>query len=97
MAFDGGAGCHPRPDTALRVDYKASVGRDLRRLDKPTARRILGKIERDLAAPPAAGVPLTGEFKGLFRYRVGDWRVIYARTLEGVLILRIAHRREAYR
>lgn len=41
---------------------------------------------------------LTGELAGLFRYRVGDWRVVY-RIDDGarrVLVLVIAHRREVY-
>ena len=40
---------------------------------------------------------LRGEFQGLYRLRVGDYRVIYARTDEGYLVLRLGHRREVYR
>jgi mRNA interferase RelE/StbE len=41
---------------------------------------------------------LSGEFAGLFRYRVGDWRVIYRidDSLKSVFVLTIAHRREVY-
>jgi mRNA interferase RelE/StbE len=41
---------------------------------------------------------LSGEFTGLLRYRVGDWRVIYRIDDQSshVLILSIAHRREVY-
>jgi mRNA interferase RelE/StbE len=80
-----------------RVEYKASVEGDLRRLDPSTAQRILKKIEKALAADGRAGTALKGEFAGLFRLRVGDYRVIYARTTEGYLVLRIAHRSEIYR
>ena len=59
--------------------------------------RVLDQIEGALSAGAPGGKPLTGEFKGLFRLRVGDYRVIYARTDEGFLVLRIAHRREVYR
>ena len=82
---------------ASKVSYKASVTGDLRRLDKPTARRILEKIERDLAAHPDAGLPLSGDFRGFFRYRIGDYRVIYAKTSDGILIVRISHRKDVYR
>ncbi len=38
-----------------------------------------------------------GEFAGLFKFRVGEYRVIYARiTKDRVLILRIRHRGKAY-
>ena len=82
---------------ASRVVYKASVEQDLRRLDKPAARRILEKIEHDLAANPDRGAPLTGEFRGLFRYRVGDYRIVYSKIPDGILVLRIGHRRDIYR
>ena len=82
---------------ASKVSYKASVTGDLRRLDPPTARRIIQKLEQALTADLHAGVPLTGEFHGLFKYRVGDYRVIYTNIPDGVLVLRIAHRKDAYR
>ena len=82
---------------ASRVTYKSTVATDLRRLDKPTARRILDKIERDLAAHPDAGLPLSGSFRGLFRYRIGDYRVIYTKTPDGILVVRISHRKNVYR
>jgi mRNA interferase RelE/StbE len=80
-----------------RVEYKSSVAGDLERLDPPVARRVVTKIERSLFAGGAAGERLSGEFAGLFRLRVGDYRVIYARTNEGYLVLRIGHRGEVYR
>ena len=82
---------------ASKITYKSSVAGDLRRLDKPVARRVLDKLERTLAANPNAGISLTGEFHGLFKLRVGDYRVIYTKTPEGVLVLRIGHRKEVYR
>jgi mRNA interferase RelE/StbE len=82
---------------AARVEYKASVAGDLGRLDRAAALRILKKIERALAAESGSGEPLAGEFAGLFRLRVGDYRVIYARTTAGYLVLRIGHRGDVYR
>jgi mRNA interferase RelE/StbE len=82
---------------AASVSYKASVAGDLRRLDAQAARRIVAKIEKALAEGGRGGEALTGEFAGLFKLRVGDYRVIYAKTNDGYLVLRIAHRREAYR
>ena len=82
---------------AYRVEYKASVARDLRRIDKKEVTRILQRVEQELGAGGKGGELLRGEFQGLWRLRVGDYRVIYVRTDEGFLVLRIAHRREAYR
>ncbi|MEE9182363.1 MAG: type II toxin-antitoxin system RelE/ParE family toxin [candidate division NC10 bacterium] len=82
---------------AYKIEYKASVARDLRHIDKKEAARILQRLEQELGAGAKGGGPLRGEFRGLWRLRIGDYRVIYARTDEGFLVLRIAHRREAYR
>lgn len=82
---------------AARVDYKASVATDLDRLDGAVALRVLKKIDRALVDQGGGGEALTGEFTGLFRLRVGDYRVIYTRTSTGYLVLRIGHRGEVYR
>lgn len=79
------------------IHYKSSVERDLKGLDPPIARRILQKLEHDLTRDPHRGESLTGEFAGLFKYRVGDYRVLYAKIPEGVLVLRIRHRKASYR
>ena len=78
------------------IEYKASVERDLRRIDRKQVNRILDKIEEVLAKDPGAGEALKGEYRGMFRLRVGDYRVIYVKTKKGVLILRISHRGDAY-
>ena len=82
---------------ASKVSYKSSVDHDLKKLDKPVAGRLLTKLEQTLSSDPDAGEPLRGEFRGLFKYRIGDYRVIYAKTREGALVLRIKHHREVYR
>lgn len=82
---------------AARIDYKGSVAGDLRKVDRSVALRVLRKIEHALTSEGHSGDALTGEFAGLYRLRVGDYRVIYTRTSDGYLVLRIAHRRDIYR
>ncbi len=84
-------------DAALRIEYKASVDRDLRRLDRQVATRIIDKVEQELTSPDLRPIPLTGSFEGLYKFRVGDYRVIYALSEGGILVIRVAHRREVYR
>lgn len=81
---------------AFSVQYKRSVAKDLKNLDKADAKRVLDKLERELKKDPDAGEQLKGKFSGLLRLRVGDYRVIYTRTKDGVLILLISHRRDVY-
>jgi len=79
------------------IVYKASVQKDLRSLDSRQALRVLTAIERALKTEGHGGEALSGPLAGLFKLRVGAYRVIYARTEDGYLVLRIAHRREMYR
>jgi mRNA-degrading endonuclease RelE of RelBE toxin-antitoxin system len=81
---------------SARIEYKASVANDLEQIEPSTARQILTKIERALRGEGRSGKPLAGEFAGLYRLRVRDYRVIYARTTEGYLVLRIGHCQEVY-
>ncbi len=82
---------------ASKISYKASVEKDLKRLDRPIAARIVKKLEQVLGGDPDTGEPLVGEFKGCFKYRIGDHRVIYTKAVDGILVLRIGHRKEIYR
>jgi mRNA interferase RelE/StbE len=69
----------------------------LKKLDKNEASNLLDQIENDLADHPASFPVLKGKFSGLRKYRVGDYRVIYAILEEDVVILRIGHRKEIYK
>jgi len=78
---------------AYKVIVHEGAKKELQKLAPEVARRITKKAPADL------GVPLRGEFAGLYRYRVGDWRVIYsiAFARETVIILRVEHRRTVYK
>ena len=80
----------------VRIDYKRSVLNDLKNIDRPVAERIIHEIESGLAKNPKTGEALTGQFKGLYTYRVGNWRVIYTILSDRILILRIGHRSIVY-
>jgi len=82
---------------AFNINYKKSVERDLSRLDKAEARRILNKIEEALSGRAQSFPGLKGEFSGLRKLRIGDYRVVFTLMDEDVLVLRIGHRREIYR
>jgi mRNA interferase RelE/StbE len=80
----------------FRIEYKSSVHHDLKNLDPHIAKRILDELEAALTEDPDRGEPLTGRFRGLRRYQIGDYRVVYTRTRNGVLVLRIGHRSSVY-
>jgi len=82
---------------AYNIVYKKSVHRDLRKLSKVEAARILDQIEEALIKKPESNPVLKGQFAGLRKFRVGDYRVIYALLGDDILILRIGHRRDVYK
>jgi mRNA interferase RelE/StbE len=82
---------------AYKIRYKTSVSRDLKRLSKAEAGRILNRIDRELSKKADSNPALKGPFAGLRKYRIGDYRVIYSILGDDVLILRIGHRRDVYK
>jgi mRNA interferase RelE/StbE len=80
------------------VRIKASALKSLERIRREDRLRIIEAIDR-LAEEPHAGTLLKGEFDGLRCLRVGRYRVIYE-IYEGeltVLVIRVSHRKNAYR
>ncbi len=82
-----------------KVVYLDGVEKDLKALDRAVARKILNRIDTYLRQSPyELGKPLTGQFRGYYRYRWGDYRVIYKIAEKQILIyiLRIGHCRDIY-
>ena len=82
---------------SYKIAFKKSVARDLKKIDKDEADRILSKIEDELPEKAETFPSLTGKFSGLRKFRVGDYRVVFSIMGDRALILRIRYRREAYR
>jgi mRNA interferase RelE/StbE len=83
-----------------RIVYSASAVKDLRRLDKPTAKRIMDKVDRlaagdEIALTALKYIPV--DLGPLYKYRVGDYRVLF--RLEGgdINVDVIAHRSDFYK
>lgn len=87
---------------AWRIDFNPHARDDLARLDREVQRRILRLLRERVAVlddPRQLGDALAGKLKGLWKYRVGDYRII-ARIEDEVvrvLVVRIGHRRQVYR
>ena len=87
---------------AWTIEFLPAAAKELKALDRTVAARIIQTLEDRIATaedPRSLGAPLAGEHAGLWRWRIGDYRVI-ARIDDGrvtILIVRVAHRREVYR
>ena len=82
---------------SYKIAFKKSVARDLKKIDKDQADRILRKIEDELPDKAETFPVLAGKFSGLRKFRIGKYRIIYSFIGDTALILRISNRREAYR
>jgi mRNA interferase RelE/StbE len=83
-----------------RVRVLETAIRELARLDKPMGRRIVERIRWLAANPEAIGrEPLADDLTGLYKLRVGDYRVLYEilHDEQTIVIHAIGHRRDIYR
>ena len=87
---------------AWTIEYAETARKQLRKLDKFAARRILDFMDERVAPsdnPRELGKALKGSLGDLWRYRVGDYRIL-CDLQDGVLtvlVLQIGNRREVYR
>jgi mRNA interferase RelE/StbE len=87
---------------ASTIDYTDTAKGQLRKFDKQIAKRILDYMDERVSVlddPRSLGKALAGPLGGLWRYRVGDYRVI-CDIQDGalcVLVLQVGNRREVYR
>ncbi len=87
---------------AWAIEYAETAKKQLRKLDKLAARRIVDFMDERVAPsddPRTLGKALKGPLGDLWRYRVGDYRVLCDRQdgVLTVLVLQIGNRREVYR
>jgi len=87
---------------AWTIEYAETAKKQLRKLDKVVARRIVDFMDKRVAPNDdarALGKALKGSLGDLWRYRVGDYRVL-CNIQDGVLtvlVLQIGNRRDVYR
>lgn len=83
-----------------KVLWEKRALEDLLSIAKKDAQLIVEKVENYLSKDPLKlGKPLKGQLKNLYRYRVGNYRVVYAIEKEEVtiLVVRIGKRDEIYK
>ena len=88
---------------AWQIKFDDASLKDLAKLDKPVAKRIVQFLRERVAVlddPRSIGEALKGSKLGDFwKYRVGDYRIV-ASIEDGalrILVVRIGNRREVYR
>ena len=83
-----------------KLDFSSEGESSLESLDKKTGQRVLDKLKWliqniDNISP----LPLHGKYSGLFKLRVGDWRIVYEvkHNEKIITVHKIGHRKEIYK
>jgi mRNA interferase RelE/StbE len=89
------------PSPVWRVEFDAGAVRDLRKLGATAQGAILRYLRQRIATsedPRRFGMPLTGDLKALWRYRVANYRIVAAIEDDRfvVLVVTVGHRRQVY-
>ena len=87
---------------AWTLRFTETALKQLKKLDKQTSDLITRVLEQKIARtadPHLFGKALTGELRGYWRYRIGDYRIICELKDQEliILVLAIGHRREIYK
>ena len=85
-----------------QIEWEDKAVKELKKLDVRAQRTILRFLREKIATeddPRRFGDPLTKDLKGLWKYRIGDYRIIC--SIENkrvvVLVVRVGHRRSVYK
>lgn len=83
---------------SYRIEWTEDALSDLHNLEGMIVKRILKKLAWfsryfDDITPE----PLSGDMSGLFKLRVGDWRIIYSLESNKIVIHSVGHRRDIYK
>ena len=77
--------------------YTQRAERDIARLDSKTKERIGKTLLRYQEEPLRYAEKLSDPILGGYRFRIGDYRVIFDIEGNEIVVLRVGHRREIYR
>lgn len=82
---------------AYQIFYVKSVLKDIQKLDTVTKKRLKKKIETYLQNPLKYATKLVSPALGTYRWRIGNYRIVFDIEGKKIVVLKIKHRREIYR
>jgi len=80
-----------------RLVYTQRAVRDIGKLEENIKKRIGKTLTRYLDTPFDYAESLTDSSLGSYRFRVGDYRIIFDIEGRDIVVLRVGHRRELYK
>lgn len=82
---------------AYSLLYTQTAQKDIQKLDTVAKKRIAKKLTQYAQDPLSYAKKLTDPKLGTYRWRIGNFRVVFDLDQKNIVVLRIGHRREIYR
>ena len=80
----------------MRVEIQESAKKDLKKIDKSTALKILKQLKNLEAYPNLGNIKKLKNHYPPMRYRLGNYRILFEIIDEVIIVVNIKHRKEAY-
>lgn len=85
-----------------KIEFDAGVEKDLKKLGHIAQKKVLKYIKEKVMTadnPRSLGKPLSGKLSDIWRYRVGDYRLLAKIEDEHfvILVIHVGHRKDVYR
>lgn len=85
--------CNPM---AYKLLYTKTAYNDIQKLDIVAKKRIKKKLEQYIRDPLPYAKKLVDPAIGSYRWRVGNYRIVFDIDKDAVVVLRVGHRKEIY-
>ncbi len=82
---------------SFELVYTRRAAKDIQKLDAPTRKRIGKALLKFKETPLDFADKLMDSRIGSYRFRVGDYRIVFDLEGNDIVVLRVGHRREIYR
>lgn len=86
---------------AWKIEFDSKAVKDLEKLNKTAQKQIVDYLKNRIAKlvdPRSSGKPLKGRLRGIWRYRIEDYRVLckIEDTALIIIVIAVAHRSKVY-
>lgn len=82
---------------SYKIVFSKTASKEIKDLDAIAKKRLGKKIKQYSKTPLAYAKRLVDTRMGTYRWRVGDYRIIFDLKGSNIMVLRVGHRREIYR
>jgi mRNA interferase RelE/StbE len=79
------------------LEYTKVAVKDIQKIDIVAKKRLKKKLELLATDPLHYSKKLIHSDLGTYRYRIGDYRIVFDLVKTTIVILRVGHRREIYK